>query len=126
MFRLRWQDKKSNVLNFLIQAAFILPVLTAMVNEGLASSAFSGQQEPQAIVIAPTRELAIQIAQETKKFSVRTDVRPVVVYGGTSVGHQLKQIESGCNIVIGTPGRLLDFIEKGKVKKIHVCLFIGS
>jgi hypothetical protein len=42
-------------------------------------------------------------------------VRSVEVYGGTSVGHQARQLEKGCNIVVGTPGRLLDFIQKGKV-----------
>ena len=42
--------------------------------------------------------------------------RPVVVYGGTSVGHQLAQVERGCNIVVGTPGRLLDFLRRGKVR----------
>ena len=41
--------------------------------------------------------------------------RPVVVYGGTSVGHQLRQLEAGCNILVGTPGRLLDFLRRKKV-----------
>ncbi|KAK7101265.1 hypothetical protein V1264_024070 [Littorina saxatilis] len=96
-------------------AAFILPVLTAMYQQGLTTSSFSPVQEPQAIVVAPTRELATQIYTEARKFAARTDIRPVVVYGGTSVGHQMRQVENGANIVVGTPGRLLDFIEKGKI-----------
>jgi len=100
-----------------LQAAFILPVLTAMVTEGLTSSQFSAVQEPQAIVVAPTRELASQIYMEARKFAIGTDVRPVVVYGGTSVMHQLRQVENGANLVVGTPGRLLDFVEKGKVRE---------
>lgn len=104
-------------LVLVLQAAFILPVLTAMVTEGLTSSQFSAVQEPQAIVVAPTRELASQIYMEARKFAIGTDVRPVVVYGGTSVMHQLRQVENGANLVVGTPGRLLDFVEKGKVSE---------
>ena len=100
-----------------MQAAFLLPMLTVMVNNGLTSSRFSPVQEPQAIVIAPTRELATQIYVEACKFAMGTDVKPVVVYGGTSGQHQLRQVENGANVVVGTPGRMLDFIEKGKVSE---------
>lgn len=98
-----------------MQAAFLLPVLTGMMKNGLSGSAFSDNQEPQALVIAPTRELASQIFLEARKFSHGSMLRPVVCYGGTSVGHQLRQLEQGAHIVIGTPGRLVDFISKGKV-----------
>ena len=112
-----WRRTTYFLLNSSVfQAAFILPVLTAMVKEGLTSGQFSELQEPQAIVVAPTRELATQIYTEARKFSSRTDVRAVVVYGGTAVSHQLRQVASGANLVVGTPGRLLDFIEKGKVR----------
>ncbi|XP_046585574.1 probable ATP-dependent RNA helicase DDX4 isoform X6 [Haliotis rubra] len=96
-------------------AAFLLPTLTCMVKEGLTTSQFSEVQEPQAIIVAPTRELVVQIHSDARKFSWGTEVRPVVVYGGTSVGHQLREVERGAHIVVGTPGRLLDFIEKGKI-----------
>lgn len=45
-----------------------------------------------------------------------TILRPVVVYGGTSVGHQLRQLEFGCNILVSTPGRLVDFLNRKKVR----------
>ncbi|KAL8610589.1 hypothetical protein ACOMHN_006308 [Nucella lapillus] len=96
-------------------AAFILPVLTAMVKDGLTTSAFSEVQSPQTVVVAPTRELVCQIYNEARKFSLHSDVRPVVVYGGVSVAHQLKQVSMGANLVVGTPGRLLDFVERGKI-----------
>ncbi|XP_076463015.1 ATP-dependent RNA helicase DDX4-like [Babylonia areolata] len=96
-------------------AAFILPVLTCMINEGLTCSPMSELKEPQTIVVAPTRELVCQIYTEARKFALHTDLRPVVVYGGVSVAHQARQIEMGANLVVGTPGRLLDFIEKGKI-----------
>lgn len=104
-----------------LQAAFLLPVLSCMLKAGLEGSRFSEQQEPAAIVMGPTRELVVQIWNEARKFSFGTMLRPCVVYGGTSVGHQLREIEKGCHIVVGTPGRLLDFIGKGKVR-VHYCV----
>ena len=79
------------------------------------TSQLSEVQAPLALIIAPTRELAIQIYQEARKFSLQTSLRPVVVYGGVSVAHQLKQVQSGCHLLVGTPGRLKDFIGKRKV-----------
>ncbi|WAR23006.1 DDX4-like protein [Mya arenaria] len=76
---------------------------------------FSAVQEPQALVVAPTRELAVQIYMDARKFAHGTMLRPVVLYGGTSVGHQLRQVQQGCHILVGTPGRLLDVFSKGKV-----------
>ena len=75
-------------------------------------------QEPQALCISPTRELANQIYTEARKFSHGAMLRAVVAYGGVSVAHQLRQIENGCNFLVATPGRLLDFVEKGKVGNI--------
>ena len=72
-------------------------------------------QTPQALVVAPTRELANQIYLEARKFAHGTMLRPCVCYGGVSVGHQLRQIENGCHFLVATPGRLMDFIERGKV-----------
>ena len=98
-----------------LQAAFLLPVLTAMIRDNLMSSGAGDVQSPSALVIAPTRELVLQIYHEARKFAYSTVVRPVVVYGGTSVGHQLSMLEKGCHILVGTPGRLKDFISRGKV-----------
>lgn len=86
-----------------------------MMKAGLESSSFSPVQEPQALVVAPTRELAVQIFMDARKFAYGTMLKPVVMYGGTSVGYQLKQLQQGCHILVGTPGRLIDFISKGKV-----------
>ena len=74
------------------------------------------QQLPQVLIISPTRELTMQIYNEARKFTNETIYRPVVVYGGTSVGHQLRQVERGCNILVATPGRLLDFLNRKKVR----------
>lgn len=87
-----------------------------MMKAGLTGGSLSPVQEPQALVVAPTRELAIQIYMDARKFSYSTMLRAVVLYGGTSVGYQLRQVEQGANIVVGTPGRLIDVLNKGKVK----------
>lgn len=97
-------------------AAFVLPVLASLIRGGLESSSFSDEQYPQAIVIGPTRELVYQIYLEARKFSRSTICRPVVAYGGTSVGHQLRDLQKGCHILVATPGRLMDFIKRGKIK----------
>ena len=104
------------------QVAFLIPVLTGMLQHGLVSrSSLSGEvQEPMALCIAPTRELARQIHKESCKFSLGTVMRAVVCYGGVSVSHQLQDIERGCHFLIATPGRLEDFINRGKVQFIHL------
>ncbi|XP_062409774.1 probable ATP-dependent RNA helicase DDX4 isoform X2 [Sardina pilchardus] len=96
-------------------AAFLLPILQKLMSDGVAASKFSEQQEPEAIIVAPTRELINQIYLEARKFAFGTCVRPVVVYGGISTGHTIREVLKGCNVLCGTPGRLLDIIGRGKV-----------
>nr|ACV69940.1 vasa [Osphronemus goramy] len=96
-------------------AAFLLPILQQLMADGVAASRFSELQEPEALIVAPTRELINQIYLEARKFSFGTCVRPVVVYGGVSTAHQIREISRGCNVLCGTPGRLLDVIGRGKV-----------
>ncbi|KAM6958363.1 putative ATP-dependent RNA helicase DDX4 [Tautogolabrus adspersus] len=96
-------------------AAFLLPILQQLMADGVAASQFSEIQEPEAIIVAPTRELINQIYLEARKFAFGTCVRPVVVYGGVSTGHQIRDICRGTNVLCGTPGRLLDVIGRGKI-----------
>ena len=65
--------------------------------------------------MSPTRELAVQIEKEAKKFSFGTGVKPVVVYGGVSVGYHIERLQSGCHICVATPGRLDDFVKRGRI-----------
>lgn len=99
----------------LVQAAFLLPVLTAILEQEVVIDENEDVQKPQAVCIAPTRELALQIYNDCRKFAYRSNIRAVVLYGGTSLEYQMKQIEKGAHFVIGTPGRLLDVISRGKV-----------
>ncbi|XP_062870553.1 probable ATP-dependent RNA helicase DDX4 isoform X2 [Trichomycterus rosablanca] len=96
-------------------AAFLLPILQQLMTDGVAASKYSELQEPEAIIVAPTRELICQIYLEARKFAYGTCVRPVVVYGGTSTGFTIREVSKGCNVLCGTPGRLLDIIGRGRV-----------
>jgi ATP-dependent RNA helicase RhlE len=62
------------------------------------------------LVVCPTRELAQQVGAEAERFGRDLGVRTVVAYGGTSSGEQKRQLAAGCDLVVGTPGRLLDFV----------------
>jgi ATP-dependent RNA helicase DeaD len=76
----------------------------------------------QAIVLSPTRELAIQIAKDLKAFAKKLKgVKTVAVYGGSEIRTQIKALDNGCQVVVGTPGRMLDLIKRRKlrVENIH-------
>ncbi|KAK9368058.1 ATP-dependent RNA helicase [Lipomyces kononenkoae] len=70
---------------------------------------------PTSLILAPTRELVSQIFDEARKFAYRSWVRPCVVYGGADIGSQLRQIERGCDLLVATPGRLVDLLERGRI-----------
>jgi len=105
-------------------AAFLLPIIHNIIKEGSPSNAGCPTQRPQAVVMTPTRELAIQISDQSRKFSLGSSCKNVVVYGGTSVGHQRANLQRGCNVLVATPGRLLDFVEKDVVSFSHLEYFI--
>lgn len=67
--------------------------------------------EPLVIIICPTRELAMQIFDESRRLSYRSKLRPVCAYGGVPMKYNAQQLSKGCDILIGTPGRLADIIE---------------
>ncbi|XP_048049924.1 DEAD-box helicase 3 X-linked a isoform X11 [Megalobrama amblycephala] len=110
-------------------AAFLLPVLSQIYTDGpgeaLQATKASAQQEngkyvrrkqfPISLVLAPTRELALQIYDEARKFAYRSRVRPCVVYGGADIGQQIRDLERGCHLLVATPGRLVDMMERGKI-----------
>ncbi len=76
----------------------------------------SGSQVPSVLVMAPTRELAVQISKEMSNISKYTRHSIVAVYGGASYVEQIKGLESGCDIVVGTPGRIIDLCKRGNLK----------
>jgi ATP-dependent RNA helicase DDX3X len=68
--------------------------------------------EPLVVIVCPTRELAVQIFNEARKFCYRTMLRPCVVYGGGALKDQAQQLQKGCDVLIASPGRLIHFINK--------------
>ncbi|CAE7812423.1 unnamed protein product, partial [Symbiodinium sp. CCMP2592] len=68
------------------------------------------------LVMAPTRELAVQIQSEAERFGRRLGVYSVCVYGGAPRGPQLRELRALCHLVVGTPGRLNDYLEGGELK----------
>ena len=70
---------------------------------------------PSGLILAPTRELACQIHEEAVKFCYGSSLHPVVVYGGQDIRHQFRELDRGCDILVATPGRLMDFLERGRI-----------
>ena len=83
-------------------AAFALPILQN----------FKPQRQPQALVLAPTRELALQVADSMTEYGKHLNVRVLAVYGGQPYGPQIGNLKRGVDIVVGTPGRLNDLLER--------------
>ncbi|RKO85199.1 P-loop containing nucleoside triphosphate hydrolase protein, partial [Blyttiomyces helicus] len=107
-------------------AAFLLPILSQNFKDGPppppAAAGYDRRRKvtPSSLILAPTRELAIQIFQEAKKFAYRSWVRPCVCYGGQPMGEQLREIERGCELLVATPGRLVDMLERGRISLASV------
>ncbi len=92
---------------------------------GIISSEFSGSvQTPQALILSPTRELAIQIFNECKKFSYKSMLKSGILYGGVDTRYQLQNLSRGCNILVATPGRLMDVLERGQISLEKVKYFV--
>ncbi|KAI4480299.1 hypothetical protein M0804_010297 [Polistes exclamans] len=94
-------------------AAFVVPIINTLL-ESPRENVNSGCA-PQVIIISPTRELTIQIYEQVLKFSAGTILKTVIAYGGTSVIHQGNRINAGCDIIVATPGRLIDFIQRKRI-----------
>ena len=88
-------------------AAYVLPILMQLK--------FAQGESPRALILAPTRELAMQIAEHVQMFAKYTDLRSVVVYGGIGPKTQIEQINAGVDIIIATPGRFLDIYLAGHI-----------
>jgi ATP-dependent RNA helicase RhlE len=101
-------------------AAFALPMLQRLSQHNARPIA----RMPRALVLAPTRELALQIADSTRTLGRFTRQRVAVVMGGVGIGGQAKVLAQGVDILIATPGRLLDLMEQGQVRLDRVEYFV--
>jgi len=95
--------------------AYILPIMQKIdLNQNVA----------QALVLVPTRELALQVSREAQKLLQGSDLRVAVVYGGVGYGAQLEAFRSGAQLVVGTPGRILDHLLKNTLSLDHLKILI--
>lgn len=102
-------------------AAFALPILEKLAWDDRAPS----QKKPiRALILAPTRELAIQIEESFQLYSKYLDVQMIVIYGGVSPIRQIKAIRRKPDILIATPGRLIDLNEQGYLDFSHIDIFV--
>ena len=84
-------------------------------HEGLFGGQPDRKQYPLSLVLVPTRELASQVYTEATKYLYRSRVRPCAVYGGASISRQMMDVSRGCLLLVATPGRLVDFLERGAI-----------
>ena len=96
-------------------AAFGLPLIQELR---------AGTGNLRALILVPTRELAVQVAAELESFRIEEYPRITVVYGGASMSQQLRSLKSGTEIVVGTPGRIMDHLERGSLKLSDIEYFI--
>ncbi|MBA2558278.1 MAG: DEAD/DEAH box helicase [Chloroflexi bacterium] len=96
-------------------AAFVLPILERL--KGHANTSFSPARHPiRALILTPTRELAMQVEESVREYSVHVPLRSAVVYGGVNIDPQIRELRGGVEILVATPGRLLDHVGQRTVQ----------
>ncbi|MFD2091240.1 DEAD/DEAH box helicase [Blastococcus deserti] len=90
-------------------AAFALPVLQRL-------TAHRAERAPVALILVPTRELAVQVSEALHRYGRELGARVLPVYGGAPIGRQLRSLESGVDVVVATPGRALDLVQRGSLQ----------
>lgn len=101
-------------------AAFALPILQKIYEASDNNRNIKGNRSISAVVLAPTRELAIQITESFKAYSCYMNIKTSVIYGGVSQSIQVKELEKGMDVLVATPGRLLDLINQRYVNLSNV------
>ena len=91
--------------------AYVLPLLQVIVRDHIY---------PQALILVPTRELCIQVEDEIEKLSEGTGIRSVAIFGGVSYEPQLTALRAGVHIIVATPGRLMDHVQRGNVDFLDI------
>ena len=105
--------------------AFGIPLLQRIVVPGERDYAqLAKPGAPQALVVTPTRELASQVSSDLGTASTRRHARVITVYGGVGYQDQLNALRDGVEVVVGTPGRLIDLLERGALDLAHVKVLV--
>jgi len=104
-------------------AAFTVPILNRLMP--LANASASPARHPvRALVLAPTRELADQVGESVKRYAKKTPLRAAVVFGGVDIAPQKEALRQGCEVLVATPGRLLDHVEQKNVNLSQVQILV--
>jgi ATP-dependent RNA helicase RhlB len=100
-----------------------LAFLVAVMNRLLSRPALAERkpEDPRALILAPTRELAIQIHKDAMKFGADVGLKFALVYGGVDYDKQRALLQAGADVIIATPGRLIDYVKQHKVVSLHAC-----
>lgn len=100
-----------------------LAFLVAVMNRLLTRPALAERkpEDPRALILAPTRELAIQIHKDAVKFGSDLGLKFALVYGGVDYDKQRELLQKGADVIIATPGRLIDYVKQHKVVSLHAC-----
>ncbi|MBN1128395.1 MAG: DEAD/DEAH box helicase [Chitinispirillaceae bacterium] len=93
-------------------AAFVLPILHCL---GRSDNAAGKRGFPRALILTPTRELAVQIETAARTYGSHGAIRPIAIYGGVDIARQLRSLREGADIVVATPGRLIDHLERRSI-----------
>jgi ATP-dependent RNA helicase RhlE len=97
-------------------AAFALPVLSML--------GIHKKEGPRVLVLEPTRELAAQVETAFRDFARYSDIRATVLHGGVGYGRQRSELRAGTDVVVATPGRLMDFLQEGELKLNNIQILI--
>lgn len=100
-------------------AAFTIPII-----QHLLESSMPKQRPIRALVVTPTRELALQVAENAKRYSANTGLRTAVIFGGVGQDPQVTQLKKGVDYLVATPGRLLDLHGQGFINLQHLTHFV--
>jgi len=100
-----------------------LAFLVVVINRLLKRTALTERkpEDPRALILAPTRELAIQIHQDALQFGAHLGLKFALIYGGTDYENQRQSLRQGVDVIIATPGRLVDYVKQHKVVSLHAC-----
>ena len=96
-------------------AAFALPILSRLGKHAA---------RPRVLVLEPTRELAAQVETAFRDFARHTDLRTVAVFGGVGYGHQRNELHRGVDIIVATPGRLMDYVKDGSINLRDITILV--
>src|ERR1035437_740154 len=102
-------------------AAFAIPILQLLFKKQVSAA---GKRQIKALIITPTRELAIQISESFTAYGKHTGLRHTVIYGGVSQHAQTNALKNGIDILVATPGRLLDLIDQRFVNLQDIQFFV--